>query len=712
MIDKLLLMHKQRKYLFIILAVVVVVIVASIIKRNFFKTGLPALVEEKSEQLYKISYDSLDVDELKGNVSIKNVVIVADTALQNRYLRTGSSNASQALFSIVIPSIDIVGLKTAKALLTKRIMCDRIIINYPQAIINLYKLKNKEDIKKQGERFYKQLLGNFKQIQATKIEINNASIIAQDHSSQQKIFQAFNTSINLTNFRVDSVSNNDTTRTFFSEQLVFKTERIAAGDKKATVMINHAVYATIDEKLSIRDIIFDSYNNGGILNKWENIVADKLMIHGPPDALQITVNNVETSDISLLTQKQQKSKQQANTKSKMILPDWLKLLSVNNFKINNIAYKQMNATKKEPIVDVNNTTISVSKLRLDSTSEMGQSLSTMFGVLKINNPKIDFKSGDNLYRYTFSGLKLDAINETLYCSDFVMKPLLNETAFQRQSKLRVNRYDLSFQDIKCSHINIAKLINGEVDIKRIDIAKTYFKDFIDLSYPYDNKSRLGKYPWQLLFKMDMPVQIEKVFLSDGYIEYKEKNPVSDSSGRVRFLNANIEIENITNHPVSKEWCTVKFNANFLGATKVNATLKIDLQKQQQGIFSLSGSLKAVAALQFNQIMIPMSLSKFEKGIIKNASFNFNGDNYGMQGKVQMEYDDLKIVFLKKNEDDKLKKKNLKTLIANLFVRNSNYKKHGNQQVAVDYKRDTTRSLFYTIWKAIFTGLQDIIVIVK
>jgi hypothetical protein len=210
----------------------------------------------------------------------------------------------------------------------------------------------------------------------------------------------------------------------------------------------------------------------------------------------------------------------------------------------------------------------------------------------------------------------------------------------------------------------------------------------------------------------MPVQINKLSMLNSYIEYKEKNDRSDSSGRVRFLNTDLTITNITNRPTANKICEWNFKARLLGKTNVRANVRFDLQQQEKGVFHLTGNIDKVDATAFNELSIPMALNKFERGVINNATFSFDGDNYAMNGSVHVDYDDLRIVMLKKKENNEIKKSRLKTLITNLMVKSTNKRKQGKQTVQVNYQRDTTKSFFNTTWKAIFKGITEILLIVK
>jgi hypothetical protein len=274
-----------------------------------------------------------------------------------------------------------------------------------------------------------------------------------------------------------------------------------------------------------------------------------------------------------------------------------------------------------------------------------------------------------------------------------------------------DRYDVKLNSVVCRNVDFNDLLKGELNIGTIETSNNYFKVFMDISYPPANENKVGKYPNQLLFKVKTPVRIGKLILQNTLIEYKEKNPRSDSSGRVRFENSNLVVTNITNRPKGKnEICEWNFSSNLLGKVKVRSHMNFYLNEQDKGRFDISGSMDPANAEVFNIISRPMALMNFDRGIIKGAAFNLTGDNYHVKGTVNTSYEDLKISLLKKKQNDKVKKKNFLSIVANLLVKGSNKKKAANQEVQVNLPRNTTKSFFYNLWKAIFTGIRDILVL--
>ena len=70
-------------------------------KHNFLDRGLQNLVEKKTDNLYKINYDSISVDEVGGDVYIKNLYVKGDTARQMQMIRSGGTSASKVILDFI-----------------------------------------------------------------------------------------------------------------------------------------------------------------------------------------------------------------------------------------------------------------------------------------------------------------------------------------------------------------------------------------------------------------------------------------------------------------------------------------------------------------------------------------------------------------------------------------------------------------------------------
>ena len=123
---------------------------------------------------------------------------------------------------------------------------------------------------------------------------------------------------------------------------------------------------------------------------------------------------------------------------------------------------------------------------------------------------------------------------------------------------------------------------------------------------------------------------------------------------------------------------------------------------------------SITAREVNPITEPMGPAKLDEGRINSLHFNFEGNNYGMDGNVKMLYENLKLTILEKEEGTKkLDKKTLASFAANLIIKNDNPKGNDDPRIAtVHFDRDTNRSIFHLVWKSLFKGIKETVGIKK
>lgn len=344
----------------------------------------------------------------------------------------------------------------------------------------------------------------------------------------------------------------------------------------------------------------------------------------------------------------------------------------------------------------------------DSTStDSSRILFAEKATLDVN--RLLLRRSNQLYKYQLNGLTLRSVERSFAIDHLHVTPLLGEAAFMRAAKWQTDRFDFDLYNLLFKKVNVQELLNGNLLADELTIKKTSCKIYRDRTYPFKKESKLGHYPQQELQKIPIDVALKKVIVHQGYIEYKEKSPQTGSSGTIVFDNVYATLHNVTNRQrdIRKNGIfTINFNSRLLSSIPLSATLKLYLGNNN-GKFTLNGSLKSTDATIFNRLSKPMAMVEINSGNINSLDFNFIGDDYRAKGIVRLLYNDLKIKILKKNEEEKeIKSKKMVSLLANIMISDANpEKKKPERIVTVAHARDINRSIFNLIWKAIFEGVQ-------
>ena len=203
----------------LMLAILVTLAIAywNAIKKQLIRDQVKQKVKEKTERLYNIHYDNMELDEVGGNLSISNLSLQYDSA---RYVvMKEEKDAPPMLFRVEIPSVIVTGIQTPKALLTQEIVGGKLQITRPVIEI-LYTHSGKNARRRvPQEEVYKQILGELERIKIDTLLIVGARIITRNMQTGKQELQLTDTHMELRDVAIDSVAGSDSSRILFSKQL-------------------------------------------------------------------------------------------------------------------------------------------------------------------------------------------------------------------------------------------------------------------------------------------------------------------------------------------------------------------------------------------------------------------------------------------------------------------------------------------------------------
>lgn len=226
-------------------------------KKKFIREKLESAIEKKSGGFYTIKYESLDLDEITGFLSISNLRIGYDT---NKYSAMKALHLDPpTLFNILIPEISVEGVKTPKALIDKEIDGRRLTIKNPVIEI-LYTGRGKDSLRKVPTReIYQQILGNLNQISLDSVSVSGAKLITRNLKTKQTGIELNNASLELIDVKVDSVANADTTRLFYSKKQSIAFENISwlSDDKRYKFRAKNVSSNSVEQDVHIGEFVLD-----------------------------------------------------------------------------------------------------------------------------------------------------------------------------------------------------------------------------------------------------------------------------------------------------------------------------------------------------------------------------------------------------------------------------------------------------------------------
>jgi hypothetical protein len=155
----------------------------------------------------------------------------------------------------------------------------------------------------------------------------------------------------------------------------------------------------------------------------------------------------------------------------------------------------------------------------------------------------------------------------------------------------------------------------------------------------------------------------------------------------------------------------------MGQGDVSISAIFPLRKNRRS--RLTGSIQNFNIPKINSMLTPSTNISVESGEMNKLSFTFSFNNLRSDGKIELNYNDLKLVSFKEGEQkngksknadgNDLQKDNLKTFIMNTFI----FRKNMDDKVpeekrtgTVMYLRDNSRSIFNFWVKSVLSGIKS------
>lgn len=296
----------------IFLLVLVLLVAAGLIyykrwRSEFVHKKIPELVFLKSDSLYRITYDSVDIDEVEGEITIRNLQLVPDST----YKKSTDSTLPRNLVRITVPEIHITGVQTNAAVLNKEVIASKIKLTHP--VVTMF--KNKRVAKENDNtptpttyKLYEVLLRGLEKIQVDTILITDADYHICQWPTGDTIFSGSKINAQLHHINISDSTSTDTSRVLFAEQASlevadvvihskknpynyrFKNIQLLSGERSFAVksmhitpllgeaaFVRNAKWQTDRLDFDFYDLLFKQVNVQEILNG--NLIANELTIN-------------------------------------------------------------------------------------------------------------------------------------------------------------------------------------------------------------------------------------------------------------------------------------------------------------------------------------------------------------------------------------------------------------------------------------------------
>jgi hypothetical protein len=670
-----------------------------------------------TDSLYRVTFDSIYINEMRGEAYLTNIRIIPDTV---RVKSLPVEKQPYALLDISVSSLAIKGVNTREILRGTRITGDTIIISNPT--VNLYllkRVKKETRIEREATAIYKQILGKMDLIHFDRVFINGVNLNAYELATGKKNFQFNRAVLDLVDVKIDSAQDQDPKRTLFCREANFNlAEFFTYNNGRPEFLVKNLQFSGSRKTLAVEKFSVTRYTSpsgtGELLAQVDNFRCAGVHTNEFVKQKHVGIDSITAKSVLFYRQagfgatlkggsstgRQRREGGFAHAYS----------LAVKQLYFPNISIQESGSVQNRKNLEIGRSSLKIRDVETDEIAKLKHEPFSSSKEIQLKLAHLSLQNSDKTYSMNFNDIDFNSLNRTLLIGKFTMVPNLSEAAFANRAGVQKDRYDLSLRGVALRQVNLDQLLQDELIADALMVNGATIKIYRDLNFPVSPVSKVGTYPHQRLMKADMPINIRSGMLNNTTIEYGEKNPASDKSGRITFNNSTLSWNNLSNIPDvinQNRFFTVSLQTHVLGKLPLQTTINFDMLGKK-GEFNVTGKAGSCNAKHLNVIARPMAMMEIDTGFINSMSFNFRGNDFETNGDFEFRYKGVKVKLLKKDdESNKLKRRSLMSFVANAIIKNDNPDDDGElRSYIVQYTRDPHKSFFNLLWKSIFVGIQE------
>lgn len=393
----------------------------------------------------------------------------------------------------------------------------------------------------------------------------------------------------------------------------------------------------------------------------------------------------------------------------------IKSIYVGKIKLDGIKLLYRNADTSESVkLQFDRCDASFDDIRIDSTAAFDTTRMGFTRAIDIRFNDLKYRTADSTYKMKAEWITYSSKERKLEIDSFKLQPTLEKEDFYSAANRQTSLYYIEFAKVRFLNTRLDHFIhNNVIDGDSVVFENPDIKIYNDKTLPPDFESKIGKYPHQKLMNTSAVIALKNLLIKNASLAYTEKDGKTLQEGTFAVNNLNLHATNVTNDLSLIErnrFCTANMSGAILGSSPVSLSLKLYLDSLN-GRYDASGSIRNVSAAQLNGLAMPLANVQINSFNIHNLDFNVSGEDHSAVSSVRMRYNNLSLTVRKIDEETGANEtKKFMTKILNKFVIwDDNPGPDGVERVAQNTRvaRLTTHSFFGLLWKAIFAGMQDI-----
>jgi len=372
------------------------------------------------------------------------------------------------------------------------------------------------------------------------------------------------------------------------------------------------------------------------------------------------------------------------------------------------SYKDYSGNKLA-ISELKEMNLSAHDLLIDSATQTDKSrlLYCKDITAELNNYKA--KTPNGLYSYNIKSVKLSTSKSQLNLTGITLKPATTDVFFTRSHR---DRFTLSLDSVQLNNFDFLSYHKYRtLTAENLHFHNGALQVFANPNHSEKKEDKIGSFPNVAMGKLPIDIKIDTILFTRINVTYNEFNVKSKKTGTITFNNTNGRALNFTNNKAALQKNNItgiQLTSYFMNRGKLKVAFNFNLTDKNNS-FDYKGTLGPMNAQEINKATMPLAMVKVNAGTIKQFSFDVKANRSGAKGRVELLYNDVKVSLLKADTiNDKLKKKLVESLYANIFIlKHDNPDSRGEQpRIAyVNFTRKPENAFFKSVWQVLLDGIK-------
>ncbi len=313
----------------------------------------------------------------------------------------------------------------------------------------------------------------------------------------------------------------------------------------------------------------------------------------------------------------------------------------------------------------------------------------------------------DLYLLNFESFTFDTRQEALNLENLHLSSIPAKYEIGKLTGVETDWYDITLQQFEVQGISLDAFLNDTALVfRKATLQELNAHIFRDKRPPFPEKPDTPL-PMKMLENLPVAFHSDSILITSSKVVYEEHGEESNEPGMVTFNGLYASIYNLsTLHDSIRGQTAMSARATVMNEALLEAEFVFPNSKHSFR-YNVAGKLAPVNLAAFNTMVVPSAFVKINDGQLKGLNFDYSYNTENSEGWLTMEYENLDISLLNK-EDGSTKK--FKTFITETFVLNKDNLKEDNsyQEGKISFERDKKKSIFNYWWKSLFSGIKDIL----